>query len=115
MKLISIKADIKGIREQYYEQYKDELEGDFRALSTLYDPKLIYKSLLNLDLDTATAKDITKIMGNDSWADPTQCDECGEEKEMVVQLGEEPDYESATAIICYDCLKAALDLIERER
>ncbi len=40
------------------------------------------------------------------------CNECGKNADIVVQLGQEPDYESATANICLDCLKRAVEICE---
>jgi hypothetical protein len=42
------------------------------------------------------------------------CDECGCDAEMVIELGEEPYYESATARICHTCLLAALALFHTQ-
>lgn len=39
------------------------------------------------------------------------CNECGEESEELVQLGEEPEYESRTANVCAKCLMKAMILI----
>ena len=36
------------------------------------------------------------------------CNECGGEVEDLVEIGEEPDYESATAIVCKSCIEKAL-------
>lgn len=38
------------------------------------------------------------------------CDECGEKVDQVVQVGQEPDYESATACICWRCATNAVAL-----
>lgn len=43
------------------------------------------------------------------------CDECCEKADNVVQIGEEPDYESSTAKICEPCLRKALALIEEAK
>lgn len=55
------------------------------------------------------ASAVNTIIGKDSWTQ-VKCDECGQSVELVVQLGQEPDYESATACICVKCLKAAVKL-----
>ena len=64
-----------------------------------------------LDPGTATADQIAEIIGNHSWAHPAACDECGKETWQIVRVGEEPDYESSTAEVCGDCLRAALRLL----
>jgi hypothetical protein len=40
------------------------------------------------------------------------CSECEVEKDLLVELGEEPThYGSSTALICVDCLKRSLHMI----
>lgn len=46
-----------------------------------------------------------------TWTDVPTCDECGQSKDAVVRIGEEPDYESSTAFVCRDCLSEALGLV----
>lgn len=55
--------------------------------------------------------DVNAVIKNTSWTDCT-CSECRKAVETVVQLGEEPDYESSTAWICIDCLRSAVALVE---
>lgn len=55
-------------------------------------------------------EDVNKAIGNTSWTDCC-CDECGNTKvEQLVQLGQDEDYESSTANICFPCLKKAVKL-----
>lgn len=68
----------------------------------------IYHKLLALDPNAATAKDVAEIIGNRAWAGADQCDECKQEKDVLIELGQEPDYESSTAKVCEDCLRKAL-------
>ena len=56
---------------------------------------------------TPDPDEIDRIIGNDSWT-RRDCDECKQDVPAVVQLGEEPDYETATACICLKCLKKAV-------
>lgn len=67
--------------------------------------------LMALNQETATAAEVAEIIGNSSWARERACNECGKETWDVVELGETPDYESATACVCRDCLRAALRLL----
>jgi hypothetical protein len=67
--------------------------------------------LMALDQDTATAADVAEIIGNSSWVHERACDECGKETWEVVRLGEQPGYDSSTACVCRDCLRAALRLL----
>ena len=67
--------------------------------------------LMALNQETATAEDVAEIIGNSSWARERACNECGKKTWDIVELGEPPDYESATACVCRDCLRAALRLL----
>jgi hypothetical protein len=40
------------------------------------------------------------------------CDECGENVDQVVQVGQVPDYESSTACICWQCAVNATALFK---
>ena len=50
-----------------------------------------------------------------TWTAVPACDECGKEVPCVVQVGEEPDYESATATLCIPCLQSAVKLADAVR
>lgn len=69
-----------------------------------------YKQLKNLG-QTPNPDDVDRIIGNKSWTSVPNCDECEKECTVVVSIGEEIDYESATADICKDCLIKALALL----
>jgi hypothetical protein len=71
-----------------------------------------YEALLALG-SSPLPEDVDKVIGNDSWTIEPRCHECGANGGPVVQLGEEPDYESSTACICPSCLNKALYLGER--
>ena len=70
----------------------------------------IHASLVELDLDKpgeALAGEIAAIIGNDTWCKPQNCNECGLPSHCLIQLGDPPDYESRTALICPSCIAAA--------
>ena len=46
--------------------------------------------------------------------DRNYCDECGDDCAVLVQLGEAPGHDTATARICPDCLRDALAMAEGE-
>lgn len=56
--------------------------------------------------------EVDRIIGNKSWTDVGSCDECEARPEILVEVGQEPDYESATACLCRDCLAKAVALID---
>lgn len=76
------------------------------------DTKAIYEKLNALPA-SATSSDVAAIIGNDSWAGPSDCNECGEKARRTIQLGASPDYESRTVEICESCLRKALALFEQ--
>ena len=73
--------------------------------------RMVGDELSELDVETATAEQVLEITGITGWVGKQKCDECGAESWSIVQLGEEPDYESNTSNICADCLRAALRLL----
>jgi hypothetical protein len=54
--------------------------------------------------------EIDAIIGNSSWTHIASCGECEKEAEAIMELGQEPDYESATAYLCLPCLGKAFAL-----
>lgn len=100
MKLITQRSLIKNIVKSWASAYPEK-EWPYKQ-DTLYNLK-------KLDLNKATGKDIANIIGNDSWT-IMRCNECNKDVKHVVQLGQEPDYESATAQICFSCLNKAVKL-----
>jgi hypothetical protein len=101
MIVITTRDRIRSVADRWAQQYPDD--GDARRAK-----------LATLDKDNATAKDVEKIIGNASWT-RLGCDECGKEVGTVVQLGEEPDYESSTADVCLECLHKAAGLTKQAR
>ena len=65
----------------------------------------VYDKLVALGSDPLPG-DVNSIIGNESWTEVT-CDECSRSVEAIVRLGQAPDYESSTAEVCFDCLRAA--------
>ena len=97
MELILRSEVIKEIPDRWRCQYREN-QGD------KYQIWLRLKAEENL-----TEEKAEELIGNNSWS-RLDCDECGERADAVVQLGQEPDYESRTACICLDCLKKAVTL-----
>ena len=73
--------------------------------------KSVYDKLKDLG-DTPDPDMVDKIIGNSSWTDVGECEECKEISETLIQLGEDTDYESHTARICPSCLKKAKKLLK---
>lgn len=54
-----------------------------------------------------TAEQVNDIIGNDTWTE-CRCDECREDAPVLVQVGDEPDYEARWVDLCPDCISKAL-------
>jgi len=102
VKLLTSRDEIRGIAKTWREKYYP-----FK-----YDhSRQIYEKLCALNVDTATAKDVDDIIDGYGWT-TFRCDECNASKlTEVVQVGQEPDYESATANLCRECLTKAFKLL----
>lgn len=102
MYLITKKSILEGLAAKYKMQYpvnRQFFDGSWS------DDKI---NLL-LKEKPLTEKRANEILGNDSWT-RNRCDECNADVYATVQLGQEPDYESATANICLECLNKAVAL-----
>lgn len=73
------------------------------------------EELMAMDPETATSDEVAEIIGSTVWVQKKTCDECGKDSWDCVELGEEPAFcETRTAIVCKDCLKAAIRLFGDE-
>lgn len=98
MKAITTRGEILTVVERWENQYRHTT--DERKIEIL-------RRLKELDLTSVDRSIVDQIIGNESWAS-IRCHECGEYVTSAVQLWEEPDYESSTAVICVLCLQKAL-------
>lgn len=101
MKLLTERQQILNLQEDLKHDYWMRESGKADE---------VIAELGKLDLNTASAQDVLDATGL-RWVCERECNECGKVGWDVVQLGEEPDYESATACVCGDCLRAALKLL----
>lgn len=93
----STSALVRNIAGRWREQYKGAFPDRFAHVQGALD---------ELDAETATAAEVEAIIGNKFWTSE-MCDICLEHVERWVQLGDEPDYESTTLVICEACLGLA--------
>ena len=93
MKLIDERSLIRDVAARWRENYGKS-------------QRAIYERLRALDPETATAADVRAIIGNGTWTSRA-CSECKKDSPAVMQLGDEPDYESSTAWLCLDCADRA--------
>ena len=102
MNLITKSDILKELPKRYSHQYPKNREfWDGKSSGQILE-------LLRIEKPLTEARAI-EILGHSSWTS-LKCDECNREVQAVVQLGQEPDYESATACICVDCLNEAVKL-----
>lgn len=107
MRVLNERAQIKDVAGRWLFAYgRDGTYGNDKRR------RRIGEELMALDKKIATAVDIAKIIGNDSWVTKAHCDECGNETWDILEIGEPPHYESRTAYLCGNCLRAALQLLE---
>lgn len=66
-------------------------------------------ALRALDVETCPAEAINEIIGNPSWT-ANNCDACGVGAEVLVRIGDEPDYEARWQDLCARCLSDAAAL-----
>jgi len=94
IKIITTRDMIRGVAERWRDQYWNTHNKKFIDIRAQLDA---------LNDETATLADVVAIIGNDSWT-KVRCDECSQEVDWVVQVGEDPDYESHTVTVCRSCL-----------
>jgi hypothetical protein len=105
MQVITRKLKAKEAAEKFKERYNSQGYKRWRNYG-FGDTEQIYKDLKSLG-ENPSPDDVDKIIGNKSWTEIV-CDECNNNVEDVVRLGEEPDFGSRTAYICLDCLEKAI-------
>jgi hypothetical protein len=103
MKVITERELIKTVPQRWKSRYSSGKYGQ--------DKIVIMEQLDNLNIDTVSSEEISKIIGNNSWT-LLKCNECNKSVKTVIQLGDEPDYESHTVFICLECIKNLNKLIK---
>lgn len=119
MKLITQRDQIRTVAERWKAQYHERKfdpatnqVADHWSSTYKHDSTLsIYQKLAALNGETATPADIEAIIGNDTWGKLSyRCTECNAKPEdAIIQVGEEPDIDSATVYLCRDCAAKVAD------
>lgn len=105
---ITRESRARGVAESWRGRYK---KG---AKTRYHDCNETYASLKALG-ETPNPDEVDCIIGNTSWTRVEECTQCGkEDAPFVVQVGDEPDYESRTAWLCPDCIKALYEFAFKE-
>jgi hypothetical protein len=102
MKLITRQSKVKPAIELFFKNYPHYAN----KYGPFYTPER-YNAVKALG-DNPTADEVAEVL-NFSWVQCI-CNECNKECESVVQVGQEPDYESSTARLCKECLYKAFDI-----
>lgn len=109
-KLIRKRDIIRGVRARWngqYSRYQDhEVIGRNDNRRSI---KEIRRDLERLDLETCPAADVVALLGT-SWVE-NKCDECGEDRETLVQFGKDEDYDDRWQNICASCLASGVALL----
>ena len=108
-RLLTRRNVILAVRDRFWEQYRN------------YTPKHLFRNelsvaqidarLAELDLKTCTHIEVEAAMGGLRWVDHA-CDGCSKNFDILVRMGDEPDYETRWQDLCRDCLADALALID---
>lgn len=104
MKLITQRELIRGVAAKWREQYAPN--GKWLSVGAAFDKREVYERLRELDGETVAAEQVDGIIGNGSWTS-LRCDDCDVSVGAVVEVGQPPDYESATARLCEACARKA--------
>lgn len=97
MELVTRKGRAAQVSAKWAEQYRD----DNTALPNGRTKAEVLVLLWALG-PTPDPDEVDEIIGNGSWTS-VRCGECDARPDEVVRVGEEPDYESATAYLCRWC------------
>lgn len=104
MKLITRQSKANIVADKWKTQYPEDKYSDDPE-KPWANKQAILKGLIDLGEHPYPA-DVDKVIGNESWT-ATQCDNCEASGMDVLELGEEPDYESRTIHICETCVSFA--------
>lgn len=113
MQLIYRRDVIRNVRKMWADQYAHYDEnhkfpafGDNRGFTV----KAIRDALARLDLENCDPQDVNEAIGTTGWAD-CRCDECDENYEVLVRIGQEPDYDARWQDLCGHCLSRAIAML----
>lgn len=90
------------VRDRWLNQYKSYADDQKVGWSNKTAGQ-IRKELAALDLAACAPADVDAVLGTSGWA-KNECDECDEDFPVVIQVGQEPDYEARWQNLCPTCL-----------
>lgn len=101
MKKITKLDVVRRVASRFKRQYFRNGIWSEAHFGLVRDSQVTYQSIVDAG-DDADAIDVA--IGNGTWTS-LKCDECGKDVKELMQIGQELDYESATANVCFDCLR----------
>ena len=81
------------------------------TITTVGSSNKTYDKLIDLG-PTPNPDDVDKIIGNNSWTEVPRCEQCDKRVEAVVEVGQEPDWESRTCYLCKECITKLYNFIQ---
>jgi len=114
MKKVTTRSLIQNVARKWRDQYPDldAVRAPLFSVREGYEPPIDIRAIADkldaLDKDTASKKDVSDIIGNESWTRIT-CDECKKEVGAVIVIGDYPNYGSGS--FCAWCINDAARLI----
>ena len=109
MEIISKRDRIRSVKIQYDRQYGGKPDG--WLLSDGTSPKEKSAALALLNLEVCAEEAVNEIIGNDSWT-ALKCDECEDDCDFLISLGESPGQGERWANVCHACLMNALEMMD---
>lgn len=71
----------------------------------------IYDQLIGLG-PTPNPDDVDKIIGSSSWTQVPNCEQCDKEVGAVIEVGEQPGWDSRTCYLCKECITNLYNFIQ---
>ena len=105
MRLITERELIRTVAAKWAKQYRPG------SWSYNNEKAEITRRLFALNPEMASREDVDKIIGNNSWT-TIRCNECNAYVSLGIQVGEEPDIESQTVILCSACVLTVYTLLQ---
>jgi hypothetical protein len=110
MKIFTERSQILDSAKRW-EEYNIANNGWASSRMSITRKHEILDELKATDLHIATSDEVNKITEY-PYIQKKMCDECREKTWDVVEIGELPNYESATAMVCLNCLHEAIGLFK---
>lgn len=99
---------IRSVRNRWRKQYQQSIAD--RTSPYHVSRAGIDDALYKLDVETCSEADVDKAIGVSGWV-ANECNFCDRNMDVLIRLGEEPDYEARYVEICSDCLSKASDVL----